>query len=66
MTKGRVHGPSIRRAAPAAKSRGAFRMIPVAFGALRRWWSAGRHYRPERRYLRGGALPNAAQASAGR
>jgi hypothetical protein len=23
-------------------------------GALRWWWAVGRHYRPERRYMRGG------------
>jgi len=26
----------------------------TALAALRRWWSVGRHYRPERRYMRGG------------
>ncbi len=52
--KFRFHDPSIRRATPVATPRGVFRAIPVALGALRRWWVAGRHYRPERRYMRGG------------
>jgi hypothetical protein len=52
--KVRFHDPSFRRAAPVASPRGAFRMIPAALGALRRWWAGGRHYRPERRYMRGG------------
>jgi hypothetical protein len=25
----------------------------TAFDALRWWWAVGRHYRPERRYMRG-------------
>ena len=41
-TEFRFHAPSTRR------------MIPAAIAALRRWWAAGRHYRPERRYMRGG------------
>ncbi len=52
--KVRFHAPSIRRAAPVASPRGAFRVIPAALGALRRWWAGGRPYRPERRYMRGG------------
>jgi hypothetical protein len=28
--------------------------IRSALGALLRWWAEGRHYRPERRYMRGG------------
>jgi hypothetical protein len=58
------HGSVVRRAAPAAAPRGALRTVAAAFGALRRWWAAGRHYRPERRYMRGGR-PHAARASAG-
>ena len=26
----------------------------TALDALRWWWTVGRHYRPERRYMRGG------------
>ncbi len=52
--KVRFHDPSTRRAAPAATSRGALRTVAAALAALRRWWAAGRHYRPERRYMRGG------------
>jgi hypothetical protein len=53
--KVRFHAPSTLGAAPVATPFGAFRTIIVAFGALHRWWAAaGRHYRPERRYMRGG------------
>ena len=53
--KARFHAPGTRRSAPVAAPLGAFRRVVVAFGALRRWWAAaGRHYRPERRYMRGG------------
>ncbi len=52
--KVRFHDPSTRRAAPAATSHGALRTVAAALAALRRWWAAGRHYRPERRYMRGG------------
>jgi hypothetical protein len=54
VTKVRVHDPSIRRAAHAATLHGARRTIAAALRALRRWWTAGRRYRPERRYMRGG------------
>ena len=60
MAEGKVrfHAPSTRRTAPVATPLGAFRMVIVPFGALRRWWAAaGRHYRPERRYMRGGRTP---------
>jgi hypothetical protein len=51
----RVRGPSVRRAASSGPPpRGAHGRIAAALGALRRWWAAGRHYRPERRYMRGG------------
>ena len=51
----RFHAPSIRRAAPVSVPHRVSRMVIAAFGALRRWWAAaGRHYRPERRYMRGG------------
>ncbi len=52
--KVRFHDPSIGRAASPATPRGALRTIAAALAALRRWWAAGRHYRPERRYMRGG------------
>ena len=65
VTKVLVHGPNIRRAAPAAASHGALRTIGAALGALRRWWAAERHYRPERRYMRGGE-PHAARVLARR
>ncbi len=64
-TEVRFHAPSIRRAAPVASPRGAFWMIPAALGALRRWWAGGRHYRPERWYMRGGQ-PDAQRALARR
>ena len=66
MTEVLVHGPDIRRAAPAAASHGALRTIGAALGALRRWWAAERHYRPERQYMRGGGQPRAARVSAER
>ena len=50
----RVHDPRVRRAEPAQAPRGALRIAAEALGALRRWWAAGRRYRPERRYMRGG------------
>ena len=53
-TEIRVHDPSARRAEPAQAPRGALRTTAEALGALRRWWAAGRRYRPERRYMRGG------------
>ena len=53
-TEVRSHDASTRRAAPATRSHGALRTIAAARAALRRWWAAGRHYRPERRYMRGG------------
>jgi hypothetical protein len=52
--KVRFHDRSTRRAAPAATSHGALRTVATALAAVRRWWDAGRHYRPERRYMRGG------------
>ncbi len=55
-TEVRSQYPRTRRAVPVATPRGAFRTIQAALGALRRWWAAGRHYRPERRYMRGGQL----------
>jgi hypothetical protein len=35
------------------------RTVAAALRALRRWWAAGRRYRPERRYMRGGQPPAA-------
>jgi hypothetical protein len=29
--------------------------LAVTLRALAHWWSVGRHYRPERRYMRGGS-----------
>ena len=64
--KVRFHAPSTRRAAPVAVPLGPFRRITAVLGALRRWWAAaGRHYRPERRYMRGGQ-PRAARVLAER
>ena len=54
MTKVRVSGPSIRRAAPAAAPHHARRTIAAALDAPVPMWTAGRRYRPERRYMRGG------------
>jgi hypothetical protein len=34
--------------------------------ALAHWWSVGRHYRPERRYMRGGSGANGAASLAAR
>ena len=53
-TEVRSHCPSTRRAAPAATPHGALRTAAATLAAVRRWWVAGRHYRPERRYMRGG------------
>ena len=64
-TEVRSHDASTRRAAPAAALHGARRIIATARAALRRWWAAGRHYRPERRYMRGGQ-PRAARVLAER
>ncbi len=63
--KVRFHDPSTRRAAPAATAHGALRTVAAAIAALRRWWAAGRRYRPERRYMRGGQ-PRAARVLAER
>jgi hypothetical protein len=49
----RVPDPDTRRAMPEAP-RGVLRAIAAGLDALHRWWAAGRHYRPERRYMRGG------------
>jgi hypothetical protein len=54
VIKVRLLGPSIRPAAPAWTPHGTLGAVAAALGALRRWWVAGRHYRPERRYMRGG------------
>jgi hypothetical protein len=35
---------------------GALPPLPWLLRALRRWWTVGRHYRPERRYMRGGLV----------
>ena len=37
----------------AATRRGPGEVARTALGALRWWWAVGRHYRPERRYMRG-------------
>ncbi len=59
--------PGIRRAASAQTPRIAPRALAAALGALRRWWAAERHYRPERRYMHGGGeQPAAARALARR
>ena len=39
-------------ALPADRSVGG--ALAMTLRALTRWWSVGRHYRPERRYMRGG------------
>ena len=36
-----------------AARRGPKETLRTALGALRWWWAVGRHYRPERRYMRG-------------
>ena len=61
----RFDDPSTRCVARVATPHGAFRMVPMALAALRRWWAGGRHYRPERRYMRGGQ-PHARRAAARR
>ena len=66
-TEIRVHDPSARRAEPAqAPPRGALWLAAEGLGALRRWWAAGRRYRPERRYMRGGDKQAGARALARR
>ncbi len=37
----------------AATRRGPGEAARAALGALRWWWAVGRHYRPERHYMRG-------------
>jgi hypothetical protein len=39
----------------AAGRRGPGGLARTALDALRWWWAVGRHYRPERRYMRGGS-----------
>ena len=39
----------------AAARRGPGEVAQTALGALHWWWAVGRHYRPERRYMRGGS-----------
>jgi len=38
----------------------------TALAAPRRWWSFGRHYRPERRYMRGGPRRDGVSAAGAR
>ena len=54
----RGHGPGTHRAAPSGEvpPQGAAGRIAAALGALRTWWTSGRHYHPEWRYMRGGRL----------
>jgi hypothetical protein len=50
-------------AAPAARSGGA---LAATLRAFAHWWSVRRHYRPERRYMRGGSGANGAASLAAR
>ena len=61
-TEIRVHDASVPRAEPAQALRGALPTVAEVLGALRRRWAAGRRYRPERRYMRGGGQPPTARA----
>lgn len=58
-------GPGARPPVSAAGRGGASGSVAAALAALRRWWSRGWRYRPERRYMRGGpregARPSAGQ-----
>jgi hypothetical protein len=53
-TKVHGHDPCASPAVHGGLLHGAFGRVAAALGALRRWWAAGRHYHPERRYMRGG------------
>ena len=48
----RGHRPTTRHAV-LGESRGSRTRIATLFNALRQWWTFGRHYRPEQRYMRG-------------
>ena len=48
-----LSGPGIGRRFPASSPRTTFRKLAGNVRALRGWWLNGRHYRPERRYMRG-------------
>ena len=50
----RIMNPNTRRATSTAPPHGVLGTIVAALGALHRWWVAGRHCHPERRYMRGG------------
>jgi hypothetical protein len=47
------HDSGTSRAALSKSPHGAFDRIGAALGGLRRWWTFGRHYHPEQRYMRG-------------
>ena len=51
-THARGHCPTTRHAA-LGEPRSFHARIATVFNALRLWWSFGRHYRPEQRYMRG-------------
>ena len=57
------HGRDLPVSAPTSQPLGMHGLITSALGALRRWWTAKRRYRPERRYMRGGQ-PGGARAVA--
>ena len=48
----RGHRPTTRQAT-LGEPRGFHARIATLFNALRQWWTFGRHYRPEQRYMRG-------------
>jgi hypothetical protein len=48
----RGHRPTTRHAT-LSEPRGFHARIATLFNALRQWWTFGRHYRPEQRYMRG-------------
>jgi hypothetical protein len=54
-THARGHRPTTRHAT-LGEPRGFHARIGTLFNALRQWWTFGRHYRPEQRYMRGRPL----------
>jgi hypothetical protein len=53
QTRARRHPAAPSSARPGGGAPGA--ALAVTLRALAHWWSVGRHYRPERRYMRGGS-----------
>lgn len=48
-----IRSESVDAGAPRTPRPAQLRSVCQVLGALQRWWRIGRHYRPERRYMRG-------------